>query len=102
MDWHPYTRDNINSLVPKSPGVYAFKRTYSAGGERDEVWIYVGQSANIRERLLTHFNGVSNASSCIGRYYPDYFGYSIMVDRIWRLEEEKSLIELYRPLCNKI
>ena len=58
---------SINSHAPAQSGVYGL---YKA-----ELWIYIGESEDIRARLLQHLNG---DNSCINREAPTQFTYELV------------------------
>jgi hypothetical protein len=62
------TWENINSL-PNKPGVYeiAFWQITKAGGKRCQTVVYVGETGDLKERLLDHFFKVGRIDSK-GRY----------------------------------
>lgn len=93
MPWanpRSYEFNRLSVLVnaPELSGVYAlFTST---------TWVYVGESWNVRARLIQHLNG---DNACI-TLYPDLtFSFELAPEPIrqWRQEE---LISELRPACN--
>ena len=82
----PYTRANIENIVPDQMGVY--------GILTNETWVYVG-SGDIRARMLDHVNGDND---CITKKNPTHWVAELAADYISR---EKELIVELNPECNK-
>ena len=87
---HPYTESGVAKAAART-GVYAIF-------DDDGDCLYVGSSANVRERLQDHLSG-TDESDCFNddatRFCSEYY------DRISDAEErEKALIREYRPPCN--
>lgn len=82
-----FTRANIEAITPGQKGCYGL---YKAN-----TWIYVGKADCIRKRLLEHLAG---DNPCITRQQPTHW-----VDVVTNNNEaeEKRLITLYQPVCNK-
>lgn len=82
----PFTREGIEWLKPNQIGVYGI---FNASG-----CIYVGKG-DIRDRLLSHFNG---DNPCILRFRPTYYLAEVLPNPDAR---EKQLIIEYNPPCNQ-
>jgi hypothetical protein len=74
---------------PRTSGVYALWR--------NERWIYIGQSANIYERLLEHLGGDED---CVARERPTGFGFELIADAAGRLTRQGELVRELAPVCN--
>ena len=83
---YQFERESIVLKAPESSGVYGL---YSA------LWIYIGESDNIRARLLEHLAG---DNPCISRREPSGFAFEVVSpqDRCRRKEE---LIKKLEPAC---
>ena len=79
--------------VPAASGVY---RINNAGGQ----CIYVGESNNIKDRLLAHARKQTPQSICIHLHRPHTFEYE-EIDGAVRTFVESGWISIYRPLCNR-
>jgi hypothetical protein len=79
-------RESIVLHAPEASGVY---------GLFNALWIYVGESDNIRARLLEHLAG---DNPCINRHQPSGFAFELISakdrGRRWR-----ELIDELEPLC---
>ncbi len=85
-----FTRDGIEALSPNQPGVYGLYR-----GDR---WVYVGQSEDVRRRLLEHLGG---DNSCITGSWPSHFVAELVHGgHAAREARERVLINECQPLCN--
>lgn len=90
---HPYTELSIQATAPARSGVYVI--------DSKQHWIYIGESANIRDRLLDHHSGASTQSSCIDRHNPATFDYELVSGSDARKRRQDELIEAWKPKCNK-
>ena len=82
-------RDSILQKTPKVSGVY--------GLFRPNVWIYVGESADIQARLVEHLKA---PAPCIARQKPTGFTYeSCSADQ--RVARQNGLILELNPVCNQ-
>lgn len=86
----PFNRREVLSLNPGQPGVY--------GIFRHDRWVYVGQSDDIRSRLMEHLNG---DNTCIVRQQPTHFVTELVRNSAQRTVREKQLILELRPVCNR-
>ncbi len=59
------------------------------------LWVYIGETDNIRERILKHLAG---DLPCISRYRPSGFAFELVSPAERRLQHE-YLIEKYQPFC---
>lgn len=90
----PFTREQVEALRPGQPGVYGFFQQQQNG----RAWVYVGESDDIRRRLLEHLNG---DNPCINRYWPTHWVDQVVQGgRDVRRAREKVLIAEYNPACN--
>lgn len=84
----PYTRERIEALNPNQDGVYGIFLSTDA--------VYIG-SGDIRDRLLTHYNG---DNPCITRNKPNQWTAEVMEGD--PTAREGQLIREYDPICNKV
>jgi hypothetical protein len=75
--------------APSDSGVYAL---YSG-----QDYIYIGESGDIKTRLLHHLNG---DNPCINANKPSSFSYEVSPEH-QRVTRQNDLILEFRPLCNK-
>lgn len=85
-----FDRQTVLSLNRGQPGVYALFRP--------NLWVYVGQSEDIRERLLDHLNG---DNPCITQNRPTKFVAEVIHSAAERDRREKELILRLQPVCNR-
>ena len=83
-----YNRESVIAHVPAAAGVYALWS--------QDVWIYVGESTDIRARLLDH---LSNGNECIRRARPRAFGFELIEDPVERIARQAALISDVLPIC---
>lgn len=86
---YSFTEGAIKIAAPRFSGVYVIynPRTY----------IFVGESKNIRKRLLEHFQG---DNQCILSNNPVYYDYELCSeDR--RVQRQRELIDRLKPICNQ-
>ncbi len=86
---HPTTRRRLNVLFPNLPpywvpGVYLLWR--------NGVVVYVGQSANVRDRIMV--NSL--------RFQVDTLSFIVVSDRRERMDLERRLIRQHRPIENGV
>lgn len=84
-----WTRESISQNAPAASGVYCI---FNA-----RVWIYVGESQDIRARLLAHFDA---DIACITRNQPGGFQFEF-VGAQQRVARQDQLILALRPACNQ-
>lgn len=83
-----FTREEIAGNVPADSGVYALFNS--------DAWIYVGEAANLRVKLLEHLAG---DNPCINSHEPTGFQFELWpADR--RSTRRGQLIIQMVPLCN--
>ena len=88
---HVFSIANIILFAPRAPGVYGVSGAVEM--------IYVGQSEDIQDRLLQHFN---EESHCMWEYTPHTFHFEkVLGGEGARREIEDELIAEYDPPCNK-
>ncbi len=90
---YPYNETSIRANAPARSGVYVI--------DSASAWIYVGESANIEDRLIDHHDGHSTQSDCIDRWDPATFDYELVSGRDARRQRQDELIETFKPKCNK-
>jgi excinuclease UvrABC nuclease subunit len=86
---YPYNYASIAANTPPQSGVYAL---FKSG-----VWIYVGESGDIRARLLQHLNG---DNPCITQNAPTGFQFELVAAN-QRVARQDQLIAALKPVCNK-
>ncbi|SRR6266849_1569446 len=92
-NWYPYIRQSVNANAPAASGVYAIAITDKVIKE----WIYIGESQDIRERLLQHLGG---DNPCISQSGANVFSFEL-VNAPQRVARQYALIaELGRTRCN--
>jgi excinuclease UvrABC nuclease subunit len=94
MPWNGSTGYSFNdeSIIANAStlsGVYALYR--------ENQWIYIGESGNIRDRLLEHRRRQENP--CIVRSMPTHFAYELVA--VNRVARQNALILELRPSCNQ-
>lgn len=83
-----YSHEGVISHAPRSPGIYALWNK--------DFWIYIGESSDIRERLLQHLGG---DGVCIGRERPTTFGFELIEHGQERRTRQAALVRDLMPLC---
>jgi hypothetical protein len=85
---HRFERESIELNAPESSGVYGL---FSA------LWIYIGDTDNIRARLLEHFDD-DDHDPCTAHHQPTGFAFELIppVDRSRRKEQ---LLKELLPIC---
>jgi hypothetical protein len=85
-----YNATSISKHAPNVSGVYAIFR--------EGLWIYIGETDNIRSSLQAHIN---EADRCITRYRPTGFSFEL-----WpageRIQRYYDLISELSPPCNHV
>jgi excinuclease UvrABC nuclease subunit len=85
-----YNEQSIINNAPAGSGVYAIYR--------ENQWIYIGESGNVRDRLLEHIRRQENP--CIVRSNPTHFAYEL-VAAPYRVQRQDQLIAEFHPSCNQ-
>jgi len=103
LNWssrYEYTGSNVNVYAPTGGGVY--RLVHKSG---DEYYVfYVGQAANIDERLRQHL-AATEPDACIKRHLRDYtcyFRYAMVSSLTDRNGAERALYDQYKPTCNNV
>ncbi len=86
-----YNKPAVSTRAPSAAGVYALWK-------RDR-WIYVGESSDIRQRLLEHLRG---DSECLAREDPQGFGFELIAAVDERVARQIELIRALMPLCQQL
>ncbi len=81
--------ESINRYAPEAPGIYGL---YNA------LWIYIGQTKNLRAQMLGHLYG---DNPCIAHYQPSGFAFELVspqdhrrrFEELWRVRNE--FVEAY-------
>jgi hypothetical protein len=84
-----WDRDSIVRNAPEAPGVY---------GLFNVVWIYIGESENIKMDLLEH---LSRESPRIQRYGPEGFAFELAPNPIFRHRRQVDLVRQLQPLAQR-
>lgn len=87
---HVYDEASINVAAPQASGVY--------GIYTDQAWIYVGESNDLRRRLLEHVRG---DNPCITRAQATGFVFELSPSAA-RVARQNQLILELRPSCNQM
>ena len=94
-----FDKESIESLPNDLPGVY--RLSYEAdNGER--YVFYVGQSENIKDRLLEHLSS-DEENVCIKNYLSTkecFFRYAEISEASIRSATERQAYKHYEPVCN--
>jgi GIY-YIG catalytic domain len=90
LNWYSYTGLAVGQNAPEASGVYAI-----ANGS---TWIYIGETNNIKRRLMEHLNG---DNPCILIRSPDRFSFEFH-GGLARVSRQNELILELRPACNQI
>lgn len=85
----PFTEQTIKSVAPRSSGVY--------GLYNPQVWVYIGETMDIEDRLLQHRRG---DNPCITSWSPTRFVFET-VEAGKRVARQDELILELNPVCNR-
>jgi hypothetical protein len=85
----PFTPDAVRTYVPIASGVY--------GVSNAREWIYIGESDNIRDALLTHLD---DPHSSLMKRDPTGFVFEVC-DQGGRPARQDRLVLEYEPICNR-
>lgn len=94
-----FNKESIESLPNDLPGVY--RLSYEAD-DGDRYVFYVGQSENIRDRLLEHLSS-DEENVCIKNYLSTkkcFFRYAEISEASIRNATERQTYKHYEPACN--
>lgn len=84
-----WDRDSIVRNAPEAPGVY---------GLFNVVWIYIGETENIKMELLEH---LGKESPRIDHYGPEGFAFEVAPDPIFRHRRQLDLVRQLEPLAQR-
>lgn len=84
-----FAEASIVANAPSSSGVY--------GICNKDRWIYVGESNDVRRRLLEHFR---ESATCIWKCSPNAFVFEL-ASSATRVQRQDSLILELKPACNQ-
>jgi hypothetical protein len=84
-----FTLRSIREHAPTASGVYGISNPFE--------WIYIGETDNIQETLLTH---LQESDTSVLRRQPTGFVFEIC-DRARRPVRQDRLILEYEPTCNR-
>lgn len=85
-----YNATSIAKHAPSGSGVYAIFR--------EGLWIYIGETDDIRNSLQAHIN---EADRCITRYQPTGFSFELC-SAGERIQRYNDLISELSPPCNHV
>ena len=88
--WRPHDRETVSAHVPTSAGVYVL---------RAMTPIYVGETTNLRERLLYH---LTTPSECAQRFGALEFSVQEFVSSALRSRRAGRLLTWWLPPCNEL
>lgn len=91
-DRYGFTEPSILAHAPAASGVYGV-----FSGLNAIRWIYVGESSNIRRRLMEHFR---EGGTCIQRQIPAGFTFERCRAHL-RSARSRRLIRELNPICNQ-
>ncbi|MDE2754918.1 MAG: hypothetical protein OXI92_00060 [Acidobacteriota bacterium] len=99
MQGQLFTPSSIQAFAPASSGVYLIY--WSQLGEKVTA-IYVGESDNIREALLSHCRRTSEEAGCIWSHSPtSYACQTVWMGEALRKHKHGEWIEKFQPVCNR-
>ena len=84
-----FTAVSIQKNAPDSSGVYGL----SNGCE----WIFIGETSNIRARLMEHLNEIDTV---LARRGPTGFTYEVCLPDE-RITRQDALVRQFEPFCNR-
>jgi hypothetical protein len=87
----PYRRETVLAHAPSAPGVYALWTS--------SHWVYIGESADLRSRLLAHLEGDDD---CIIQNGARGFGFEFIENPSLRAARAQALIQELLPVCNPL
>ena len=92
-DGDPFTVHTLPSTPPASPGIYIFAKVVAGKWKA----VYIGEADNIQERLANHERKMD-----INKAIPTHL-HVLMYEGPTHLRkrQEKRLIGMYNPICNK-
>jgi hypothetical protein len=85
---HAFSSVSIRAHAPAASGVYGISNA--------RRWIYIGETDNIRERLLEH---LGESTTGIKAQVPTGFTYEAC-DWNLRTERHDRLVAEFKPICN--
>lgn len=83
-----YSMNSVLSSATQNSGVY--------GIFKPDQWIYIGESGNIKQRLIQHLN---RDNECIVRHGPTAFIFELCPSSE-RVQRQDALILEFLPPCN--
>jgi excinuclease UvrABC nuclease subunit len=86
---HAFSTVSIRAHAPAACGVYGISNA--------RQWIYIGETDNIRDRLLQHFEETGTG---IKAQVPTGFTYEVCEWHV-RTERHDRLVIEYDPVCNR-
>jgi predicted GIY-YIG superfamily endonuclease len=85
-----FTKEAVERNAPERSGIY--------GLYRSKTWVYIGESDDIRRRLLEHLD---EQGTCIKRYADLWFSYELY-PAAGRAARQNALIRELKPVCNQL
>jgi hypothetical protein len=86
---HAFSNGSVRAHAPAAPGVYGISNA--------RQWIYIGETDNIRARLLEH---LAESATGIKEHVPTGFTYEVCEWQA-RTERHDRLVTQYNPVCNR-
>lgn len=87
---YSFTEGAIKVSAPHASGVYMIYNR--------EVYIFVGESSDLRKQLLKHLQG---EDECIRSHNPIYFEHELYPENR-RKKRQAELIRQLKPVCNVV
>jgi hypothetical protein len=84
-----FTSDSVKMHAPVTSGVYGISNA--------REWIYIGESNNIQNSLMTH---LQDLQASIGKHGPTGFVFEVC-DEAHRSARLDRLVREYDPACNR-
>lgn len=84
-----FTNESIQMYAPVTSGVYGISNA--------REWIYIGETDNIRNALITHLQGLKTA---LMKREPTGFVFEVC-DPGQRSSRQDRLVSEYEPACNR-
>ena len=89
INGYAFTAGSILTNAPSQSGVY--------GIYNSRKWIYIGESGDIRARLLQHLKG---DNKCISQWNPTHFSYELWPEH-QRVARQKTVMVELKPACSQ-
>lgn len=96
-----FNKSSVGNLPNDIAGIY--RLSYKSDDGKYYIF-YVGQSENLKKRLLEHLSD-EETNFCIGNYLGKkdcFFRYAKVTEEYIRSAAEKQMYKQYEPICNTI